>query len=593
MTRINTNVSSLTAQNSLARSNEQLQTALTRLSTGMRINTGADDPAGLIAGEILKSSIHNTNQAITNSQSADQMINTADSALSQISSLLKDIRGLATQSANTANMSADQIAANQSVVDSSLEAINRIAQTTAFQGKNLLDGSLGFITGSWTNPTNVVTSNIQQANLGTTGSMTVSATLTTAATQGTLTNTISTAGSIAAASSWTLATGTLTITAAVAGSAMNGTRINIVQNASVAAATPVATYDSTAKVLTVQVSSTANTTYANLETAIEAAGGGGVFAVTGTATQWSFGVDNLTFTPQNLIGGSDSGGLVADVSFSVAGNKGSQVFQFKAGTTGTQIRDAINAASDAIGVIATFGLAPDAANVLRFKSVDYGKVGTVKVEVIPGSEGVGGTFASGLSATYAAGTDVVAKVNGINAAGNGNTLSVNTGTLNMTATVAAGLANGSTFSFTITGGGALFQLGPNVISSQQTRMGIQSTDTGHLGGTAGWLYQLKKGSNADLATNPSLAANIVDQAINQVTMLRGQLGAFQKTTVKANIATLTNTVQALSSAQSTITDADFAAETANLTRAQILTQSGMKVLQIANKNPENVLALLQ
>ena len=74
MTRINTNVSSLTAQSNLARSNDQLQTALTRLSTGLRINSGADDPAGLIASEILKADINNTNQAIANSQSADQMV---------------------------------------------------------------------------------------------------------------------------------------------------------------------------------------------------------------------------------------------------------------------------------------------------------------------------------------------------------------------------------------------------------------------------------------------------------------------------------------------------------------------------------------
>ena len=145
MTRINTNVSSLVAQTNLAKSNTGLQTALTRLSTGLRINTGKDDPAGLIASEALGSDIVSVKAAISNSQQADQLIATADSALGQVSSLLNDIRGLVSEAANTGALSEDQIAANQLQIDSSLDAIDRISQTTSFQGRRLLDGSLGFI----------------------------------------------------------------------------------------------------------------------------------------------------------------------------------------------------------------------------------------------------------------------------------------------------------------------------------------------------------------------------------------------------------------------------------------------------------------
>src|SRR5262245_7673181 len=148
MTRINTNVSSLVAQKTLARSNEQLQTALTRLSTGLRINVGKDDPAGLIASEVLRSDIISVNRAISNSERANQIIATADSALGQVSALLNDIRGLVSEAANTGALSDEQIAANQLQVDSSLEAIDRIAQTTSFQGRRLLDGSLDFLTSS-------------------------------------------------------------------------------------------------------------------------------------------------------------------------------------------------------------------------------------------------------------------------------------------------------------------------------------------------------------------------------------------------------------------------------------------------------------
>ncbi|MDZ4820687.1 MAG: flagellin, partial [Planctomycetota bacterium] len=148
MTRIITNVISLVAQKTLARSHSELQTSLVRLSTGSRINDGKDDPAGLIASEILRSDIIATQRAITNSERANQIIATADSALTQVSSLLNDIRGLVSEAANTGALSAEQIAANQLQVDSSLEAIDRIAQTTAFQGRRLLDGSLDFLTTS-------------------------------------------------------------------------------------------------------------------------------------------------------------------------------------------------------------------------------------------------------------------------------------------------------------------------------------------------------------------------------------------------------------------------------------------------------------
>ncbi|GAG03057.1 unnamed protein product, partial [marine sediment metagenome] len=190
MTRINTNVSSLNAQKSLARSNNQLQEALTRLSTGLRINVGKDDPAGLIASEALRSDIISVEAAISNSERANQMIATADSSLGQISSLLNDIRGLVTEAANSGAMSDEQLAANQLQVDSSLEAINRIAQTTTFQGKKLLNGSLGFITSATQNFANIEDLEINQANLGAAGQIDVEIEITAAATKAQITTAV-------------------------------------------------------------------------------------------------------------------------------------------------------------------------------------------------------------------------------------------------------------------------------------------------------------------------------------------------------------------------------------------------------------------
>ncbi|MGQ9506220.1 MAG: flagellin, partial [Thermogutta sp.] len=182
MTRINTNVSSLTAQKTLSRSQAKLQEALTRLSTGLRINVGKDDPAGLIASETLRSDITSIQRAISNSERASQMIATADSALGQISQLLNDIRGLVSEAANKGAMSAEQIAANQLQIDSSLEAIDRIAQVTQFQGRRLLDGSLDFVTNGVDNSI-IRDLQIDQANFGANNEIAVNVTVVRQATR--------------------------------------------------------------------------------------------------------------------------------------------------------------------------------------------------------------------------------------------------------------------------------------------------------------------------------------------------------------------------------------------------------------------------
>jgi flagellin-like hook-associated protein FlgL len=160
---------------------------------------------------------------------------------------------------------------------------------------------------------------------------------------------------------------------------------------------------------------------------------------------------------------------------------------------------------------------------------------------------------------------------------------------NLVSTIAAG----ASFDFTLTGGGALFQIGPDVVSNQQARLGIGSVNSSRLGGTAGRLDELKSGGTKSLTGDVSGAGKVVAQAITSVSTLRGRLGAFQKTTLDTNIATLNDTLQNLTDAQSSISDADFAQETANLTRAQILSQSGLSVLKLANQSPQQVLSLLQ
>ena len=695
MSRINTNVSSLIAQKTLSRSNVQLQEALTRLSTGLRINSGKDDPAGLIASENLRRDITSVNKAISNTERANQLIGTADSALGQISNLLNDIRGLVVEAANTGVLSDEQIAANQLQVDSSLEAIDRISQVTTFQGRKLLDGSLDFQYTFSSGGSTVRDLEIQQANLGAAGVLDVNILINSAATRALITNTgfnpsaavqasgtvtltnspgainvTAVAGSPAdgavgnatdiifqRASDAVAATGTLNLSAtgesfditAVTNGAADGATGNSVAIVLQTGATTSASYDSNTNQLTVTVAS--GDTVQDIANAIDATGvfvtsnisnGATVYnnaddntyasvlsggangttnasynpgtnqitvnvAVGATVGQVGTAINGLaafnatvtsgagnTFRPTDfgtvnnpLSGGVNAGAnnvLDADLVVKISGSKGAEVFTFQAGTTLTQFVSAVNLVSDATGVQAA-----DNGGTLELRSTGYGSAAVVDVEVL--SEGTGGDFATGLSAPRTTGTDIDATVNGVTANGKGNTLSVNTTTLDLSLTVADG--SNSAISLSITGGGAVFQLGPQVVSNQQARIGIGSVNTAELGGVDGRLYQLRSGNDSDLATDPNRATLIVDAALSRITSLRGRLGAFQRTTLETNIASLNDTVTNLVDAESSIRDADFAAETARLTRAQILVQSGTQVLAIANQNPQNVLALLR
>ncbi len=1067
MTRINTNVSSLNAQKTLARSNAQLQQSLTRLSTGLRINSGRDDPAGLIASETLRSDIVSTQVAVSNSERANQMITTADSALGQVSSLLNDVRGLVSEAANIGAMSSEQIEANQLQVDSSLEAIDRIAQVTQFQGKRLLDGSLDFISEGVASTISDL--QIQQANFGTQTEIALSVNVVAQAEKGSLTYASSTvttdvvleiggtsgfeafnfaAGSTIAemasainlvsdalgisaavaydtaaadstgnvtlssvganndldvvadtigrvggdidiifnvvngggdttaasvtnadgsrsitvsldASDWTKAedgaaqtvgatTGTLTFDALIAGEDYNGLSLIVIDDAA-----ETAVYDHAAKTMTVRtvvanaaalsiiegliedtygqlfavtvatdeaavaatydtnvtsggvdggvISSTATNvlealnddvgtevtatlttgnTGATLVTALTDRGFYGIantgngsdlnnylqflgpdgssdlevrFVASGASQSLSIDLvtnpetagmatgvaqsnaDNATFTvtadaageaynnvsivftddsagaandpavaawdPENktititgdfasaaftatelsgvinndtvlgglftaaVFGSGNGSGLVdvpvvsgsltmgtltggnqytgvtinlaTDANSTITTTAAELVTLVEAGGTGldtvgisvshggtstgagliaagtatfgsegttstmgyatttTENATGVNAqvtitakatggtyddikvnfhhdanvtastdeyvtydsdtkelniyidsgtstlqdvldrlgdtTSAAAAALFSFTAVGTAAGVLNstdiggttagglvvdtssqdgvhmldnhdegdilgstsltFSSTKYGSTEFVSVKALEGTFSV--VDAAGATKTRDSGTDINLRLNGIQAVGKGLRATLNTSALDVSFSLASSVAAGTNLNFRITSGGAQFQLGPDVVSNQQARMGIQSINTAKLGGTSGQLFQIRSGGDYDLTTDTKVAAKIVEQAITSVTTLRGRLGAFQSTTLQSNIDVLNDTLESLTTAESSIRDADFAVESARLTRAQILVQSGISVLSMANQNPQNVLQLLR
>lgn len=141
--RVNTNVSAMNALRNLGMTNTEFGKSITRLSTGLRINSAADDPAGLIISENFRAQIAGIDQAIRNNQDAVNMVKTAEAALDEVNRLLRDARSLAVASANTGTLTQAQLQANQNQVNSIVSSISRIAQQTQFGTKKLLDGSAG------------------------------------------------------------------------------------------------------------------------------------------------------------------------------------------------------------------------------------------------------------------------------------------------------------------------------------------------------------------------------------------------------------------------------------------------------------------
>lgn len=469
MSVINTNIPSITAVHKLAANQGDLRTRLERLSTGLRINRGRDDPAGLIASETLRSEIRGISQAIDNSQRAINVISTAEGALNEISALLLDIRGLINHAANEGANSDEELRADQLQIDSIIEAIDRIANTTQFGGQKLINGNYEY-----------------------------------------------TVSGLAAS-----AIDTLTVF---------GARVpqNSFQN------------------ITVEVTKAAET------------------------AQVAFNA---------------SGGLTENVTIEVKGSRGMEVISLTSGSTASTIAEAINKSSYMTGVSATLS----GAYVL-LNSQDYGSDALVSVKPIDGSFIVStGSTASDI------GVDASVLINGQNASVHGLEASLRANGLDLALLMTAdrGTTLG-TSTFAITGGGATFQIGPEVNPNGQVSIGIPNMGSSNLGNAdVGFLYTIKDGSsNSASSGNAMSAESIVVEAINQVAVIRGRLGGLQRNQIETNINSQRVALENVTAAESAIRDADIAVEVAALTRSQILVQSTTSILGIANQLPQTALSLL-
>jgi len=473
MSRINQNIAALISVHDMNKSNAALTKSLRRLSSGLRINTAADNPSGLIISELLRSEADSLTRAISNSERAGNMIATAEGALNEVSTLLRNIRDLAVEAANEGALTTEEIQANQLQIDSAVESIARIANTTQFGGISLLNGNMGYIM-SGVSGAAISDANVQGVQFGANSTVPVKVIVNSAATKAQL----------------------------------------------------------------------------------------------------------ITATGVSAIGAS---GVVLEIT----GKLGTEVFNFAASTAGSAVIFAINASENATGV----GAAVSGGRIV-FSSTGYGTEAFVQVNPIEGAAFQTSTIGGSTTVNRDEGTNANASINGTLAVADGNSITVNTTLVDITLTLVAAFATSS--SFDITGGGAVFQLGGDINDSQRANVGIQSIAPSQLGrGDIGYLHQIVTGGSKSLVGGFAAdAASIIDQAVMDIVTLRGRLGAFQMNVIGTNINSLEVAVENVRTAESIIRDTDFAAETSELTRAEILVSAGISVLATANAMPQGVLALL-
>jgi len=483
---INTNINSLTAQRNLGMSASSLSTSIQRLSSGLRINSAKDDAAGLAISERFTSQVRGLNQAVRNANDGISLSQTAEGALKASGDILQRVRELAVQSANATNSASDRQAL-QAEVGQLVSELDRIAQTTAFNGTKLIDGSFG----------------TQQFQVGANANQTITAATANLRTSVYGNNQKLNAGAAATAS----AAGTNNVTAG-----------DVTINGSIGSAVVTLVTNGTAQ---------ASAGLINAKTADT--------GVTATARNDV----SLTFSAT----GAYTINLQSD-------NASAQAISFSLAATGTAdglsaAVAAINDQSSKTGVIASLN-----------------STGTTVVL----TNAAGNDITVSDTTTANAGTTAVQKLDSAGvASGTGITLAADTTANNATVAGYVTLDSAKSFSATVAG---------NTITA---------------GSSA-----LKKVSDLDITTfaKATEALKTVDSAISFISGSRANLGALQSRFETA-INNLQTTSENLQASRSRILDADFAQETANLSRAQILQQAGTAMVAQANQLPQGVLALLR
>lgn len=488
---INTNVGSLNAQRQLNRSQTGMQTAMERLSSGLRINSAKDDAAGLAISDRMTAQIRGLDQGVRNANDGISLAQTAEGALQESTNILQRMRELSVQSANDSNSSSDR-ASLQKEVNQLIQELDRIATTTSFNGKSLLDGSFSsqsFQVGAFAGQTiDFGVSNAQTTAMGTHEVVSATAGTNMQTATATATNGVS--------------AGTLAITGAF-GSA----------NVAVAAG---ASSESIANAVNSAADQTGVTAQAVNYTKLD------TFTANDTV------VFDLQGTNSTAISVSASIGAGADV---------------------TALNDAINAVASQTGITAKMNDTKTAIMLTQSSGKD------IKLT----------NAASSTTAFQVTGVDEDGSFAAADEVGSAVSSGTSSGT---TITVGGSITFNSSKTFTATGVAS--------VVAANSRSSLQSVSTVDI--------STRSGSND--------ALSIIDGALSYIDDARADLGAVQNR-FSSTISNLENVSQNVAASRSRIQDADFAKESSNLARTQILQQAGISMLAQANASSQSVLSLLQ
>ena len=599
---INTNISSLTAQRQLGVSQLSLATSMARLSSGLRINSAQDDAAGLAISERFTSQIRGANQAARNANDGISLAQTAEGDLGQIANNLQRIRELAVQAANATNSSSDRISLNNEAAALVVEN-DRLATTSAFNGIKLLDGtftaqnfqvgangtandmvSVSSIASARSNSLGVGASSSYaskvvgiSASTGSylaAGALSINSQAVGSAPSDGVSNSYARTSGLAVAAAINAISGNTNVTATVSATTSAGVSVaastalaagavlinGVDIGALSAASSGVGRGAQVAAAINLKTSQTGVTAVADTTTGavkLTAADGRNIIVsgTTGASAAVGLGTGTVTY-------GTVAGNTALSVTTSTAAGQlfinGVDVGEIAAGTSvtdrGDKVAAAINALSERTGVTAT-----NAAGKVTLSGAVYSN--SASDNTFTGSATTGNT-SFGINATFTSATNIAVTVTAA------QYVSRSTVTLNSAASAGISVAGVNSNALSATGLSEGFKEATSVAGA-----GVSAID-----------LTTAAGAQAALAA--------VDSAVNTVNSTRAALGAYQArfTSVVASLAT---TAENMSASRSRIQDADFAMETANLSRAQILQQAGTAMVAQANQLPQGVLALLR
>jgi flagellin len=588
--RINTNITAITAHRNLSLADSRLFRSVQRLSSGLRINSAADDPSGLAISEQLRAQIAGLDAAIANSERSINLVQTIEGALNEVNSLLISMRELALDAANSGINNPTSLAGDQAEVANAIDTITRISDTTQFSIQALLDGSFENAV-SFASPNTVGLTTLSDSTLSS-GLYTIGVSNITQASAAITSDPFDLLDNVALAGTGSdgdpngLAGGSHTLVVSGATGAIATSSTAALLDGKTALSATTITIDSAAGSVAVTFEGDELNTVANIVAELNNEVGTGLFvAVDNSDGTYSIAIDSnstavgagqtLTISFADAATAQEYGFAAASVTAANGEDVGVKlddgaILRLATGTTEFTVNNA-NGGS----LTLTFEVAFNTQDVIDGATLNV-DVTSATFDVQLGS-GPKVAFSSGETKTLSAGNDSQGNPVG--------TLNIGFGFFNVPAT-------DSSVTISVVDNSFQFQVGPN--PNQTVRISAQDISADRL--ARGVLNGSNFMSLEDIDVTTTQGANdgilLIDKAIDEISRLRAKLGAFQQQTLETNLRSLNVAQENLSASESTIRDVDISKEISEFTRDQILLSAGVSVLAQANAIPQTVLQLL-